>query len=504
MELICGACHGRLLVETPGTTVACPHCGTHLQAPAAPAAIVATSEAGTSFDLGEGSESAPDPSKATVTFEEMVEAGFHFDSAVHEQFAQTPSAIVAAATAAAVAEQAGGPVPVSSQAQPETAGAANGAATPINSALTGGESVNQRQEITTALAAMDTDGAPGGAGPGATAASTAQSAPGGPTLKAGSEPTASAGAIAGGTSIGSGVPGKTGDATVVQPASKAPSGQAAAAPASVAALKLLVILLVSYASAVTVACVYLMYLLRTSPSPLDLPDIAPPRTDAKKVTALLHLPPEKLLPDAYVLKLGESRRYGSLVVTPQRVTRGPVEFVFDDPTAKQTREPEGPVLKLHLRFENVSTEQEFVPLDKKLVFTKEAVKKTYGVLKANNFVCNVADRARRSAHVLTFELAPEGNWQLKDQNLDRELKPGESMETFIATTPEGIESLAGDLVWRVHFRKGYNPRSYRGVTNLIEVLFKSSDIVDEAPATDKPAAEPENKAAPAGPAGKDA
>ena len=37
MELICGACHGHLLVEQPGTTVACPHCGVHLQTPAAEA-----------------------------------------------------------------------------------------------------------------------------------------------------------------------------------------------------------------------------------------------------------------------------------------------------------------------------------------------------------------------------------------------------------------------------------------------------------------------------------
>lgn len=35
MELICGACQGRFRVSVPGTTVACPHCGTHVQAPVA-------------------------------------------------------------------------------------------------------------------------------------------------------------------------------------------------------------------------------------------------------------------------------------------------------------------------------------------------------------------------------------------------------------------------------------------------------------------------------------
>ena len=50
------------------------------------------------------------------------------------------------------------------------------------------------------------------------------------------------------------------------------------------------------------------------------------------------------------------------------------------------------MLKLHLRFENVSEDQEFVPLDGRLVFTKEADRKSYGSFKANNFVSNVSDR----------------------------------------------------------------------------------------------------------------
>ena len=30
IEVSCGNCHGRLLIEQPGVVVACPHCGTHL------------------------------------------------------------------------------------------------------------------------------------------------------------------------------------------------------------------------------------------------------------------------------------------------------------------------------------------------------------------------------------------------------------------------------------------------------------------------------------------
>jgi hypothetical protein len=187
-----------------------------------------------------------------------------------------------------------------------------------------------------------------------------------------------------------------------------------------------------------------------------------------------------------VLKLGESRQYGSLRITALRVTRGPLVFEYYEAEADQHREPEGPVLKLHLRFENVSRDQEFIPLDSKLVFTKKV--EPYGQLKANNFVCNVSDRKKPAKLVFVFDLTPNGNWLLKGENLDREFEPGQALETFIPTTPEQIDSLSGDLVWRVHFRKGYNPKSFRGVTTLIEVLFKTSDIVDEEePATADPA-----------------
>ncbi len=61
MELICGACQGRLLVELPGTTVACPHCGTYLQTPTAGAPSAP-------FFPGpdDGSANGPDPAEDTV------------------------------------------------------------------------------------------------------------------------------------------------------------------------------------------------------------------------------------------------------------------------------------------------------------------------------------------------------------------------------------------------------------------------------------------------------
>lgn len=246
-------------------------------------------------------------------------------------------------------------------------------------------------------------------------------------------------------------------------------------------------LIMSYASAVTLACLYLLYLVWKGAPSLDLPDLAPPVTKGNQVTTLLYVSPDKHVPTGHQLRLGESQRYGSLRVTPLRVTRGPLSFEYFDPEVAESRADSGPVLKLHLKLENASGDQEFVPLDRQLVFTKEPDRKRLGSFKANNFLCNVSDRGDLDRHVQVYDLAPDSSWVLRGENLDRELKAGETLEVFIPTTEEGWEDLKGDLVWRVHLRKGYNRRSLRGVTTLVEIRFRSSDIVDEktaAPGSD--------------------
>src|SRR5262245_27738619 len=93
MELICGACHGRLLVEVPGSTVACPHCGTHLQAPAFPAAPAPQSFA---LELEADPEHAADSEGDTVN----MHLGSQAVQAVHgaaavESFGGQPNSTVA-------------------------------------------------------------------------------------------------------------------------------------------------------------------------------------------------------------------------------------------------------------------------------------------------------------------------------------------------------------------------------------------------------------------------
>lgn len=482
MELICGACQGRLLVESPGSTVACPHCGAVLQTPPAEAPA-----AEPTFLAGPGDDpfAAPNPFEDTVRLDARgVTAAAAGEIAPPETF--TPPAAVDGA----------GDIPGLSAAllAPEHSGSSADVFPVIQVSDTGSVVVSS------AAASAAT-----GDKPQAEAAVVEQALPAGPenalpqvvegtVLAAPAFPAAIGtaaeliglpdGAAAGEIGVFAPVEPPAVRGRIAAEMEMAQPDVAAAGERAVAAgvAPSLFWLVASYASAVTLVSVYLGYLVLTNPGTLDLPDLAPRFENKKKgVTALHYLPAEKQLPAANILHLGESRQFGSVRVTPLSVTRGTVEFAYYDPQKKETREPEGPVLKLHLRFENVSHDQEFAPLDRNLVYTKERDRKAHGLFKANNFVFNAGERARRASHVLVFDhlISPDSPWLMKDQNLDRELQPGESVDTFIATTPEEIETLKGELVWRVHFRKGYNPQSLRGVTTLIEVVFRSSEIVDD-------------------------
>ena len=180
-------------------------------------------------------------------------------------------------------------------------------------------------------------------------------------------------------------------------------------------------------------------------------------------------------PRGHTLALGDSRRFGNLLVTAQAITKAPIEFVhhLGDPT--QTTPPGPEVLKLWLKFENVSTNQSIAPLDA-LVFRRHSVDRgeTY---RSNNFVCPDADRENAEKRVLVWDLNENDRWNLKDQEVSYEIPPGESVVTYIPTTEEGssLASAEESLVWRVHFRKGYSPKMY-GVTTVIEVPFTAAEI----------------------------
>ncbi|QDT30202.1 hypothetical protein Enr10x_55620 [Gimesia panareensis] len=257
--------------------------------------------------------------------------------------------------------------------------------------------------------------------------------------------------------------------------------------------KKLFTLTLTYAIAATIMVAMLLYAkYQGDPHQLEsLPDLKPP---IKNDEIALQLVPENAeLPPGHTLQLGgPGRRFGNVMVTPLRVTRGPLEFEHYTGDASKTREhTAGDVLKLYLKFENMSDDQTFEPLDQKLLLSR-VPGKTPDSLRANNFVCRLDQQKPDGERVLVYDMPPSWEWNLKGQNINREttpqkLAPGESFETYIATNEQGIDSLTGELVWRVQIRKGYNPKSQRGVTTLIDVVFNSDQIQKEVPTESKAA-----------------
>lgn len=240
------------------------------------------------------------------------------------------------------------------------------------------------------------------------------------------------------------------------------------------------VLLLSYASAVTIALVVVLILLvvRREHALESLPDLKPKIRD--KEVALELVPEGAEMAYGHTLRLGESRRFGSVSVTPLRVTRGSLSFVHFSGDASNRRPATGPVLQLWLRIENVSSDQAFPPLDRKLILTRVAGDENLCHWRANNFVYVAAEKSENvGRHVLVYDLPEESSWEWSGEASDHVLKPGETLEACIPSAEEGIDDLQGDLLWRVHFRKGYHPESLRGVTTLIEVAFNSSEIVNE-------------------------
>ena len=229
-----------------------------------------------------------------------------------------------------------------------------------------------------------------------------------------------------------------------------------------------------YALLVTALCVMLLMMLskaREAGQLESLPDLKP-------------IPPGKVaiykinteLPAGHTLHLGDHQRYGNLRVEPLKVTRGTIQFQHFEKTGKVEDYNSDTVLKLWVKFTNESKEQAFVPLDSDLMFRRH--RDAQDVVRANNFLVQTQDKPRSYPLVFVFDHPQTGDWDMAGQQLGKELQPGESLETYIPTTEEGIDRLKGELLWRVQLRKGHSPRG-NGVTTLVEVAFTADQIQSE-------------------------
>ena len=507
-EMICGQCRGNLLVEQFGVVVACPHCGAHLHIPApensadklptptpqalapSPAPVEASPPASTTAN----SDSKPAPTTDEMnafTGDEpdssaAVEISVTSPVSLHETTHTSAEHVIDEASASATGSSnfllsgltapsdAALSEPPRSAVEPSSAGIETSIAT---SEVHEPDVIADSDESPTRLASTSTSlsGLFG-----SQSASTLSAEPQATSVPVISEPDLSDPVPA--ESLSSGGPATLEESpAATSPASVGPTPPTVTKPSSkdhVTISKTLFIILLSYVSAITLGFVYLLYFGSSKSSDYgleSLPDVVPPKK--KKTTGVSIYKETAPMPGGHDLQIGDSQRFGNIEVRVLKVTRGPIQFEhFSD--SKKSRLPSTPVLKLWLRFKNVSEDQEIAPIDDHLLFSRAG--KNRFDYRSNQFVCRAEQKANPDAkRIIAFDHIIGSGWDLAGLPLEKPLQPGESRDYYVPTCENDIEVLTGDLLWRVHIRKGYSP-SGNGVTTLFEVHFNSDLIRDEA------------------------
>lgn len=211
----------------------------------------------------------------------------------------------------------------------------------------------------------------------------------------------------------------------------------------------------------------------------SLPDIRPlDSNEFRKV------PDGTPVPEGHVLKLGESRRFGDVVLTPVKVTREPLMFEQFQTKAPATTLTTDPVLKLWLRFENRSGSYAFPPFDSGLMSHRTPRFSTDESTIVNSMLNVSSPTSSSPVRVLNFLQTMDNAFVIVGQQSGKVIVPEETLETFIASS-EDIQYITATpetgYTWRVQFRKGVHESYGHGVTTLVDVLFSEADITDAAP-----------------------
>jgi len=218
--------------------------------------------------------------------------------------------------------------------------------------------------------------------------------------------------------------------------------------------------LMSYSSAVTLALTWVLWTGRAfrpaEPAPPAANashnggEIVPKTLDLMPVGELPPLPPPN------VAKLGNTLFIGELMVTPVEIVLAPLDLVRSiEPS--EWRHEESESLILRLRLTNTSKSHAFAPLERR--FVRE---QTQGLDRST-----IVTSDGKSINL--FPLALESEWSILGQEFPV-LKPGESVETSIASEPKVADRLTAEMTWRVHLRIG----PYR--TDVLGVRFDKNHV----------------------------
>jgi hypothetical protein len=231
------------------------------------------------------------------------------------------------------------------------------------------------------------------------------------------------------------------------------------------------VLLASYASAVTLGLIWVLWGQRLPREGAGVEaDLFPPsRTAADpghRAGQSRKQVPLAPLPEDRIIALGQSLQVGSLEVAPLEVSAGTVllKRAIND---FQKRLGGKDALKLKLRLKNLSADSILVPFDE--AFIRERGRGIH-----DSFI-----ELGPTQKLDLFPLAVESEWSIFGQEF-RELEPGQSFETLVVSAPDAVGRLIPEMIWRIRLRTDVNQ------TETIGVRFRADDVHVPPPGHDCP------------------
>ncbi len=159
-----------------------------------------------------------------------------------------------------------------------------------------------------------------------------------------------------------------------------------------------------------------------------------------------------------MISLGETVKRGVLEIKPLEIVETRVRLVHTILGGDDERRDEGEqALALKLLIRNASDDVELYPLDESLVRDHERA-------LPDSFI-----ESEDGERVYLYSLAPQSEWSIEGQDF-RMLKPGESYEIELVTTPKALEKLKRPGVWRFRIRTDLEK------TELMAVRFQPTNI----------------------------
>jgi hypothetical protein len=209
------------------------------------------------------------------------------------------------------------------------------------------------------------------------------------------------------------------------------------------------VLLASYASALTLACGWLIWDRGVPPGrrgPADSPSYV---TQARAASGrgAVEPPPRVVDPvevpsEDRIIAIGQSLRVGGLEIAALGVETASIDLVNVGIDGSRNIRPGGSdAILLRLRLRNLSETEAFTPLSRNDVRLPDE-----GLPSS---ILEVDDGTR----IYPYPLPVESDWSVMGQRLG-ELRPGESVETILVSDAGALSRLGASMTWLVRMRTG--------------------------------------------------